>query len=250
MDKWFTPLLKAVPELAPVQVFEDFVEAAFLCLLGQREDALAVRALAHNPERVEVFVTALQELGEVMEQHRFVDVLGHVHQGLRGLGSQQHTGSFYTPTCVCELMAQVTSADMEEAHRLMHERAEAGQVFRVSDPTVGAARTLLSFAKVHATELRYLRFYGTDIELNACRMAFLNCALNGMAAEITHGNELTREVWHVWRTPEWSVYEEEVQALANWRRAFALVQELTAAGREPQAANKEPVQGEFDFRFE
>lgn len=245
LDAWFKPLIKAVPELTPVQVLEDFVELAFLCLLGRRQDALSVRCLAGHAERVEAFVAALTALGDTMERYRFVDVLGHVHQELRGLHSQQHTGSFYTPTPICEVMAEMTNAaPLQEAHAEAQERAACGEVYRVADPTVGAGRTLLSFAKVHCEKLPYFRFYGTDIEANACRMAFVNCALNGMVAQITHGNELTGEVWQVWRTPEWSVYEEEVQTLTMWRRTFALVQ--TAKEHRPP---KEPVQGEFDFSF-
>lgn len=202
---WFKAVQKAAPEMPAVQAFEDFVAMAFYLLLGDRDKALAVGTLANGgEERKDAFANALLMLGDAMEKYRFEDLLGEVHQEIRGTYSQQGTGSFYTPPSLCRVMAQ-----MNADHEKIRDTIAAGGIIRVSDPSIGAGRTLLALAELYPDHLSSFRFFGTDIELNACRMAFLNMALNGMAAEVIHGNGITLETWQVWHTPEWKFYEGE-----------------------------------------
>lgn len=240
LPKWVKVICAAAPEMDVVRVFEDFVEMMFHALQGRRDEAMRVSALNGDEARLTAFLQAAAMLGEEMEKRRFEDVLGEVHQEIRSMRSQQSTGSFYTPTGLCEAMAQlVVQPDHEEVRRHL----EQGKVYRVADPAVGAGRTLLSFAKEHIEHLELMRFYGTDIELNACRMAYVNMALNGMAAEIRHGDGLKNRTFAVWRTPWWNVYEEKRRAARFWRGVFGRLTELTAG----EFAEKEPRQREFDF---
>lgn len=240
LPKWVKVLTAAAPERDEVRVFEDFVEMLFLCLLGKQEEAKLVASIGGEEKRLTAFLQAAEMLSEEMEKRRFEDVLGEVHQEIRGLKSQQGTGSFYTPTSLCEAMAGMACMPDKEEVR---QHVASGRVYRVLDPTVGAARTLMAFAKEHSRYLEHLRFYGTDIEANACRMAFVNMALNGMAAEVRHGNDLTGEVWAVWHTPEWAAYEAQREAMKRWAAIFNRLDEMF----QEQRRKSEPVQGEFDF---
>lgn len=244
---WFDMVCKAAPEMGAVQAFEDFVEMAFHLILGDREKALAVRSLANGgEERQAKFAEALHALAEEMGQRRFSDVLGEVHQEIRGTRSQQATGSFYTPESLCDAMAQMTMD--QEAIRAKVERHE---IVRVQDPTIGAGRTLLSCAKIYRKYLPWFRFYGTDMELNACRMAFVNMALNGMAAEVTHGNELTQEVWARWRTPEWYAYEgmEHLETLQRVMRILEPLKQEEQKEEPPALATPEAGPQQLQFSF-
>lgn len=249
LPEWVKLITAAAPDVLPVSAFEDFVSMLFLLSQGKPDEARALPSINGDEKRVDAFLQAAVLLGEEMAEHRFEDLLGAAHQEMRGLYSQQGTGSFYTPTCLCQVMAAMTDGGLADAHAAAAARIAERGIFRVLDPAVGAGRTLLSFAEVHRDNLPFLRFYGTDIEINACRMSYVNMMLNGMAAEIRHGNDLTGEVWAVWRTPEWYTYEqmcaEMREAEERWRRVFAFF-DRPAELAAPAAA---PVQMEFDFTF-
>lgn len=248
---WARLIIKAAPEVNPVSAFEDFVHMMFLAIIGKPEDARKLPAINGSEERVSVFLKAAEMLGEEMARRPFEDLLGLVHQDIRGNHSQQGTGSFYTPTSLCKAMAELVDADLAAAHADAERHFAAGELYRVLDPTIGAGRTLMSFAEVHREHIHLLRFFGTDIEANAVRMAFVNCTLCGMAAEIRHGNELTGEVWAVYRTPEWYYYEQKREEAHRLRVMCKLLTDVSApspftAAPAPAAELK---QGEFDFTF-
>lgn len=225
---WWKELTKLTGAYDSLSVLRSFIEAMFYTLNGEHEKVKEIPCLVGKDyeKRVRVMQRAMRMLGEAMEVERFVDFLGAADQALRGKGSQDCTGAFYTPTSLCEAMGGIAAnADIKA-------KFERGEIVTVYDPTVGAGRTLLAFCKVNAKYLDQIRAFGTDIEINAVRMFYVNCALNGIAARCVHGNELSNErEWAVYYTPEWHVYEYDRNIklqMDKWRSIFESMQETAA----------------------
>lgn len=202
-------------------VLDEFIAFAFKMMLGKMEENKA-NPVFHSPERVREFWRAFRLLGEQMEVNRFSDLLGMVHQELRGARSSQGSGAFYTPENVCRMMAGVLEGEALRA------KLERGEVVRVCDPSVGAGRTLMAFAAKYRDYLDQIRFLGTDIELPACQMCFVNWTLNGMAGCVRHGNELSQEVWGEFVTMEWPLYEQSAAVRRMARRMAEVLQGMEA----------------------
>lgn len=219
-QEWFRTLCRAGSRYSDEEKFEQFVDMMFNIMLGKREEALNQPAFrgADGEACKAAFVTAMQQLGNLMERRRFEDILGDVHQLIRSRRGQKNNGSFYTPTNVSDLMAAVTDDPKTK------ERLDRGDIVTAADEALGAGRTLMSFAKLHADRLPQLRFYGTDIELFAVKMSFINFTLNGMAAQIIHGNSLTNEVWTVYHTMEW--FAPPYVEAAKMARTLSLLKKL------------------------
>lgn len=225
---WWKELSKLTGAYDSVNVLRSFIDAMFYTLNGEHEKVKDIPCLAGKDyeKRIRILQRAMRMLGESMEANRFVDFLGAADQALRGKGSQDCTGAFYTPTNVCEAMAGCNNDEHIKA------QFERGEIVTVYDPTVGAGRTLMAFCKQHVKYLEQIRAFGTDIEINAVRMFYVNCALNGIAARCVHGNELSNDrEWAVYYTPEWHVYEYDRNIklqMDKWRALFQGVYDAAA----------------------
>lgn len=225
---WWKELSKLTGAYDSVSVLHSFIDAMFYTLNGEHDKVKDIPCLAGKDydKRVRILQRAIRLLGESMEANRFVDFLGAADQALRGKGSQDCTGAFYTPTNVCEAMAGCNNDEHIKA------KFERGEIVTVYDPTVGAGRTIMAFCKVHRDNIEQIRAFGTDIEINAVRMFYVNCALNGIAARCVHGNELSNErEWAVYYTPEWHVYEYDRNIklqMDKWRATFESVYDVAA----------------------
>lgn len=245
---WWKELSKLTGAYDSVNVLRSFIDAMFYTLNGEHEKVKDIPCLAGKDydKRVRILQRAMRLLGESMEANRFVDFLGAADQALRGKGSQDCTGAFYTPTNVCEAMSGTAGK--------MADKFERGEIVSVYDPTVGAGRTIMSFCKVHRDNIEQIRAFGTDIEINAVRMFYVNCALNGIAARCVHGNELSNErEWAVYYTPEWHVYEYDRNIklqMDKWRATFKSMQETVTelvpvvTPTQEQNAQETPVESE------
>lgn len=239
---WWKELSNLTGAYDSVSVLRSFIDAMFYTLNGEHDKVKDIPCLAGKDydKRIRILQRAMRFLGESMEANRFVDFLGAADQALRGKGSQDCTGAFYTPTNVCEAMADCNKDAAIQA------KFERGEIVTVYDPTVGAGRTLLAWCKVNAKYLEQIRAFGTDIEINAVRMFYVNCALNGIAARCTHGNELSNDrEWAVYYTPEWRVYEYnrniKIQ-MDKWRSIFQGMHDVTveSTAQEPQETPEVP----------
>ena len=111
----------------------------------------------------------------------YSDILGeffmeHITKG--------QNGQYFTPTPVCEMMAQMNleNSDVEGS--------------RILDPACGSGRMLLSAAKLHYRNY----FFGVDNSNTCAKMATLNFFLNGLQGEVAWMNSLTMEWyggWHI-----------------------------------------------------
>lgn len=104
-------------------------------------------------------------------------------------------GQFFTPWHVCQLMAetQLQSVDWE--------KFTPEKKCYISDPSCGGGRTLTAaLKKVPMHKLDSVCFHGIDIDSNVCYVTALNMLFFNANSYIVHGNALTLEVWHVYRT--------------------------------------------------
>ena len=241
---WWKELSKLTGAYGSLDVLHDFIDAMFYSLNNEHDKVKELPCLAGKDydKRVRILQRAMRFLGEAMERERFVDLLGAADQELRGTKSQSSTGAFYTPDSLCNVMAELTGGKSDP----VKAKLERGEIVTVYDPTVGAGRTLMAFCKQHADHLDQIRAFGTDIEINAVRMFFVNCALNGIAARCVHGNELSNErEWAVYYTPEWHVYEYDRNIklqMDKWRALFNGMYDVAAehAATTPQKAQETP----------
>ena len=104
-------------------------------------------------------------------------------------------GQFFTPPSICGMIAEQTFIGVD------WERYTPDRPCRISDPACGAG-LMLVYAKKKApkNKLNSLFFHGIDIDINVCHAAALNMLFYNCNAVIIHGNALTMEVWHVFRT--------------------------------------------------
>ena len=167
------------------QIFEDFLTMTVCSLSGgQMEDEymkLVPRySEGKNGDRaIDYFPKACGTLIEAMEKTR-QDILGDLFQGGVTFGEN---GQFFTPECICKLMAQMSvSAD------------DTGK--RILDPACGSGRTLLAAADVNPRN----EFYGVDVDHRCVQMTAINLALRNLYGWVIHGNSLTREEWTAYRT--------------------------------------------------
>jgi len=104
-------------------------------------------------------------------------------------------GQFFTPWNICEFMARV-ALEAAEWDKYTPEKK-----CYISDPSCGGARTLIAaLKKVPQEKLNAVCFHGIDIDGNVCIAAALNMLFFNANSYIVHGNALTLEVWHVYRT--------------------------------------------------
>lgn len=104
-------------------------------------------------------------------------------------------GQFFTPPSICGMIAEQTFIGVD------WERYTPDRPCRISDPACGAG-LMLVYAKKKAPQkkLNSLFFHGVDIDINVCHAAALNMLFFNCESVIIHGNALTMEVWHVFRT--------------------------------------------------
>lgn len=226
---WWKEISKLVGAYDPLTVLRNLIDAMFYTGTGELEKVKELPILQGNYEKnVRILQRAMIFLGEAMERERFTDILGAADQELRGKGGQDANEAFYTPTSVSDCMGELIGGDGDP----VQAKLESGGIVTVYDPTVGAGRLIMSFCKKHAKYLNQIRAYGTDIEQNAVRMFFVNCMLNGIAAEVKHGNELMLEYWATYYTPEWHVYEQDRKLKAHVQQMRAIFESMPLP--EPQ----------------
>lgn len=218
---------------APVRVLEEFVDIAFHILIDGKAD-FESRPLfrVDGEKKKETLMNAVVMLGEEMEREPYRDLLGRVHQEISSIKGKQDLCSFYTPDSVCGLMAGI-GIDVEAMRRKIKE----GKTVSVYEPACGAGRLMLAVAEQLGELRRRLRVVCEDIDLNACKMCYINLSLWGVPAEVYHMNVLSREVWGGWRTLPLAVElareEQERQLRRNIETMKSLFRREEPGEQEP-----------------
>lgn len=142
-------------------------------------------------DHAETHAKALADLITIMEdsaqshKHKISDdYLGEFYMQFI---SQGHNGQYFTPQHVSDMMAQMT----------MPTTQEIGRKITVADASgCWSGRMLLAAAKVAGK--REIIATGVDLDATCCKMALINCFLNGIDANIYNMNWLSMEFYQ-WR---------------------------------------------------
>jgi type I restriction-modification system DNA methylase subunit len=167
------------------RVFEDFLTMAVCSLAGGTMEAEYLEAAQRYSEgekgrrAIDEIPRAYAELIEAMETTR-KDILGDIFMGGVTFGE---SGQFYTPECICTMMAQ-----------MQFEAEATGK--RVMDACCGSGRMLLAVADINPRN----EFYGVDIDLRCVRMTAINLALRNLYGWVICGDALRNEQRRIFRT--------------------------------------------------
>jgi len=229
-------------------VRDEKLEAEYLQIVGR-----------YSKEEATAFARLLGELVILLDPEPY-DVLGRLYMELE-LGST-HTGQFFTPPELSELMARLSYGDA---------LATLDKPFvTLQEPACGAGGMVLAFVKVMLSHgynpAERMWAHCQDVDRLAALMCYLQLALWNVPAVVVVGNTLALEAREVFYTPAhylgfWDSKlrrrEEEEANQADRKitpsKASEAVQLVQTASTQPK---KEPTrsplpggQEQFDFGF-
>ena len=148
----------------------------------------------------DVFAQAFHELIAEMEAQPFTDVLGPAYMERAAEIDKRFRGTFFTPSPICKLMAQLTALS-----------GTLGKPLDVHEPAVGSGAMILALAETlveRGHSPLEMRVSAIDIDPTAIDMCLINLSLWGVPAEVIQANALTlgapgHEPRAVHRTPFW-----------------------------------------------
>jgi type I restriction-modification system DNA methylase subunit len=197
------------------EVFKDFVTMAAISLHN------AVRKFSHleaeymaivqrfTPAELDAFASLFAMLVQMLEPTPS-DVLGTLFMSL-DLGSAVH-GQFFTPSHICELMAQIGYGhQLESLSALASSEARTAdsdtcaKFVTLAEPACGAGGMVLAFVRVLISHglnpAQHLWVRCQDIDRTAALMCFIQLALWNVPAAVIVGDTLADEVREVFYTP-------------------------------------------------
>lgn len=130
----------------------------------------------------------------VTKEVPFADILGPLYMELRGKGSKQVLGQYFTPWPAAQMMARMTAG--------VPDNAPANRLIRVCDPACGSGVMLLAFLNTVLTDwgkhyIQRIAVFGCDLDpfcANMCAVQLLaNCAVHDLVVGevvILQGNSL------------------------------------------------------------
>jgi hypothetical protein len=188
------------------------------------------------------------------------DILGQLYMSLE-LGNN-HTGQFFTPPEVSELMAMVNYGD---------KLKNLDQPFiRVGEPACGAGGMILAFAKVMIScghnPAERMWAHCQDVDRIAALMCYVQLSLWNIPATVVVGNTLMLEVKEVFHTPAYHLglwhyrlrrredEEDSVESMASTAEEACanFVAPPPFSPRQEVASSSKPAvgsAGQFDFGF-
>lgn len=140
-----------------------------------------------------MFSALLLEATECTEEPH--DILGDTYHKL-GLANEWK-GQFFTPDCVCRLMAQMALPTTE--------RFGSQERITVNEPACGSGATILgavwAIRQKHIDCMRNSFFVAQDVDIRCVWMTYIQLSLYKVPAVVIHGNTLTGQEWERWYTP-------------------------------------------------
>jgi type I restriction-modification system DNA methylase subunit len=143
----------------------------------------------NNASVFDIFAEVLGELALAMRENPY-DYLGKIYMDTNmGNGN---AGQFFTPSHICELMAQMTITDKASVEKQIAERGYIG----VCDPCCGSGAMAIATAKILRQKYDIdgldtkLFIKLTDIDYTCVKMAFINMSLLGLSACVVWGDAL------------------------------------------------------------
>lgn len=173
----------------------------------------------YSKEEQQLFPKLAAQMVLALEQNPEQDFLGGIFMELN-LGSHSG-GQYFTPYCVCQVMASITSNDL-------YEQVKENGYVTINDCACGAGATLIAGINEARKQLsekslnfqNHILVSGQDIDRIAAYMCYIQLSLLGVAGYIKVGNTLTDpmqtgdDLKNYWFTP---LYFSDVWAV---RRLF------------------------------
>ena len=131
-------------------------------------------------------------------EEKITDFLGEVY--MFGDFGNKKNGQFFTPYHISQFMSEIVFDE-----RIAKQTIEEQGFIKLSEPCCGAGGMILAFAE---TMLKYslnpqkqMVFQGIDVDINCCRMSFIQTSLLGLTGEIIHGDTILLNCWQFFVTP-------------------------------------------------
>lgn len=185
----------------PHQVFADWVEMSALSIaqsiepVEEREEAFFSIARKYSEDDFFTLGCMLGRLSFLLE-NGLDDYLGKIYMELSTGNS--HTGQFFTPFHVCEMMAGIALANYN------------GGIEYLNEPSSGGGANILAYAKVMKEKgynyQQLLEVKAQDLDYKCVYMTYVQLSLAGINAEVIQGNSLEDKYNVVLHTPMY-VYE-------------------------------------------
>lgn len=152
----------------------------------------------YTPDTAEDYRDAQHLLGEVLmawqEFHDargpFADMFGAYMEG--SFQTNMHTGQFFTPECVCQMMAAINVTDDTFDHTCTY-----------SDPCSGTGRFMLAIAEQYAARNHGVMDFmviNADLDFRAFVYCCMNAWLSGIPAVTIWGDSLSMEAYDAFAT--------------------------------------------------
>ena len=180
----------------PHQVFADWVEMSALSIAQsiepdeEREEAFFGIAKKYSEDDFFTLGCMLGRLSFLLE-NGLDDYLGKIYMELSTGNS--HTGQFFTPFHVCEMMAGIALANYN------------GGIEYLNEPSSGGGANILAYAKVMKAKgynyQQLLEVKAQDLDYKCVYMTYLQLSLAGVNAEVIQGNSLEGKHSVVLHTP-------------------------------------------------
>lgn len=152
----------------------------------------------YDRSTVEMFPQVFGEITMALEAAPG-DVLGSIFTALEI--HSENRGQFFTPYPVCQMMAEITLGDADNARALI---ADKGFVCAM-EPACGAGAMVIALAQAmlaaNINYQRHLHVNAVDIDQRAVHMAYIQFSLLRIPAHVMVGNSLSNEVREHWFTP-------------------------------------------------
>ena len=242
------------------QIWEDWVISSAIAISNvvdkvhapEREKHYMNIISKYNKQELMVFPELLADMVTALDANPNQDFLGEMYMAV-GMGNDK-AGQFFTPYCVCEAMARMTSTDLQA-------RIDRDGFISVCDPACGAGALLVAFAnECLSQKINYqssVLFVAQDIDYLVACMCYLQLSLLGCPGYVKIGDSLARpstshdprgllpcDDGNIWYTPfffrdEW-----------NWRKQAAMLKlffgcEAPEIAEEPQPIIEEPPIPEY-----
>jgi hypothetical protein len=182
----------------PWDIWRDFV-TMFACTISNsldktnynKREELYLRTIhRYNKDEQNMFPELVTQIVMAMEQNPEQDFLGHIFMNLE-LGNV-HTGQFFTPYDICDMMARVTLSDVVAI-------VERNGYISINDPCCGAGSTLIAgiheakrqLEKVNLNFQNHVLVVGQEIDFIVALMCYIQISLLGVAGFIKVGNTFT-----------------------------------------------------------
>ena len=204
------------------QVFEEFVDVMFCTLsAGKVEDKGRAMFQKDRDRKIGVFQRAMLLLGEEMEREPYRDLLGRVYQDVAGTAGKRALSAVYTPDAICKMTAGM-GMDIE----LVKARIRRGETVSLYEPACGAARMVLAVAELLGELRMGLRVTCEEIDLVACKIAYVNLSMWGVPAVVYHADSLSRKCWEGWKTAALVLMEAREEEVRRLRRMVEMMMSL------------------------